>query len=296
MATGGHYITMLSADWSISTSHDPLPSSCHSKKMLWNPSIACIGATTPCIHTYKHSSHTHTHTPNTHTHMHTPHTLRHHTHTTHTHIHLTHSHTHHTHPTPSHTHLHFVLALLTRHIQLEVLRLLHCKPLLVHVLLQPSTHVHKIAALCGMCEWVCSVTCVVCGVCKCICVYYVCVCVCVYGMCGRKNCTQSLEWNADIVRQDWNGKWTELGDYQDVTGSGMEHEYHWSRRRAHLGGALTAGPPACSSATAPNYDDCSRIACQPYPLISPQLSNVLHVYETPANTLCVLMIYAMWLL
>jgi len=26
-------------DWSISTSHDPLPSSCHSEKMLWNPSI-----------------------------------------------------------------------------------------------------------------------------------------------------------------------------------------------------------------------------------------------------------------
>jgi len=38
MGTGGHYITMLTADWSISTSHDPLPSSCHSKKMLWNPS------------------------------------------------------------------------------------------------------------------------------------------------------------------------------------------------------------------------------------------------------------------
>ena len=32
---------MLPADWSISTSHahDPLPSSCHSEKMLWNPSI-----------------------------------------------------------------------------------------------------------------------------------------------------------------------------------------------------------------------------------------------------------------
>ena len=40
MGTGGHYITMLPADWSISTSHDPLPSSYHSKKMLWNPSIA----------------------------------------------------------------------------------------------------------------------------------------------------------------------------------------------------------------------------------------------------------------
>ena len=194
--------------------------------------------------------------------------------------------------------------------QWEGLRLLHCIPLLVHVLLQPSTHVHKIAALCGMCEWVCGVMCVVCDVCKYICVcimcvcvcvlMHVCVCVCVYDMCGRKNSTQSLEWNADIVRQDWNGKHTslrtELGDYQDVTGSGMAHEYHWSRRRTHLGGALTAGLPACSSATAPNYDDCSRIVCQPYPLTSPQLSNVLHVYETPANTLCVLMIYAMWLL
>ena len=40
MGTGGHYITMLPADWSKSTSHDPLPSSCHSEKMLWNPSIS----------------------------------------------------------------------------------------------------------------------------------------------------------------------------------------------------------------------------------------------------------------
>ena len=39
MGTRGHYITMLPADWSISTSHDPLSSSCHSEKMLWNPSI-----------------------------------------------------------------------------------------------------------------------------------------------------------------------------------------------------------------------------------------------------------------
>jgi len=39
MGTGGHYITMLPADCSISPSHDPLPSSCHSEKMLWNPSI-----------------------------------------------------------------------------------------------------------------------------------------------------------------------------------------------------------------------------------------------------------------
>jgi len=36
MGTGGHCITMLPADWSIFTSHDPLPSSFHSKKMLWN--------------------------------------------------------------------------------------------------------------------------------------------------------------------------------------------------------------------------------------------------------------------
>ena len=39
MGTGGHYITMLLAGWSISTSYDPLPSSCCSEKMLWNPSI-----------------------------------------------------------------------------------------------------------------------------------------------------------------------------------------------------------------------------------------------------------------
>jgi len=34
--------TMLPAGWSISTSHDPLPSSCLSKQMLWNPSIVLI--------------------------------------------------------------------------------------------------------------------------------------------------------------------------------------------------------------------------------------------------------------
>ena len=34
MGTGGHYITILPADWSISKSHDPLPSSSHSEKML----------------------------------------------------------------------------------------------------------------------------------------------------------------------------------------------------------------------------------------------------------------------
>jgi len=32
MGTGGHYITMLPADWSIPTSHDPLPSSCHNER------------------------------------------------------------------------------------------------------------------------------------------------------------------------------------------------------------------------------------------------------------------------
>ena len=40
METGGHYITMLPADWSICTSHDPLPSSCHSENMLRNSSIS----------------------------------------------------------------------------------------------------------------------------------------------------------------------------------------------------------------------------------------------------------------
>jgi len=43
MGTGGHYTTMLPADWSIYTSHDPLPSSYHSKRMLWNPSIGAHG-------------------------------------------------------------------------------------------------------------------------------------------------------------------------------------------------------------------------------------------------------------
>ena len=42
MGTGGHYITMQPADWSISKTYDPLPSSCHSEKMLWNPSIALM--------------------------------------------------------------------------------------------------------------------------------------------------------------------------------------------------------------------------------------------------------------
>ena len=32
MRTGGHYITMLPAHWLISTSQDPLPSSCHKWK------------------------------------------------------------------------------------------------------------------------------------------------------------------------------------------------------------------------------------------------------------------------
>jgi len=39
MGTGGHYITTLPADWPISMSQDPLPSSCHSEKILWNPFI-----------------------------------------------------------------------------------------------------------------------------------------------------------------------------------------------------------------------------------------------------------------
>jgi len=39
MGTGG---TALPADWSIFTSHDPLPSSCHSKKLLWNLSIQSL--------------------------------------------------------------------------------------------------------------------------------------------------------------------------------------------------------------------------------------------------------------
>jgi len=53
MGTGGHYITMLPADWSIFTSHayDPLPSSCHSKKMLWNPSIHCNSIRTHALTT-----------------------------------------------------------------------------------------------------------------------------------------------------------------------------------------------------------------------------------------------------
>jgi len=42
--TEGHYITMLPADWSISASHDPLPFSCQSEKMLWNLSILGIGS------------------------------------------------------------------------------------------------------------------------------------------------------------------------------------------------------------------------------------------------------------
>ena len=58
---------------------------------------------------------------------------------------------------------------------------------------------------------------------------------------------------------------------------------HWNGSRTHLGGAGTAGPPACSSGTAPNYDDCSHIACQPCPLTSPRLSNVRPVYETPVE-------------
>ena len=51
MGTGGHYIIMLPADWSISTSHVPLPSSCHSEKKLWNPSIVwwCVVFNSPSL-------------------------------------------------------------------------------------------------------------------------------------------------------------------------------------------------------------------------------------------------------
>ena len=52
IGTGGHYITMLPADWSISTSHDPLPSSCHSEKMLRNPSIHAGKYLTVYAHMY----------------------------------------------------------------------------------------------------------------------------------------------------------------------------------------------------------------------------------------------------
>jgi len=41
MGTGWHYITMLPADWSIFTSHDPLPSNCHSKKIPSIPPHCC---------------------------------------------------------------------------------------------------------------------------------------------------------------------------------------------------------------------------------------------------------------
>ena len=44
MGAGGHYITMLPADCSISTSHDTLSSVCHSEKMLWNPSLVNVGS------------------------------------------------------------------------------------------------------------------------------------------------------------------------------------------------------------------------------------------------------------
>jgi len=45
-ATGGHYITMLPADWLISTSHDSFALPFLWQKMLWNPSI-CV-----CIYIY----------------------------------------------------------------------------------------------------------------------------------------------------------------------------------------------------------------------------------------------------
>ena len=49
METGGHYITMLPADWSASTSHDPLTSNCHSEKMLRNPSDFIYRSRTSCL-------------------------------------------------------------------------------------------------------------------------------------------------------------------------------------------------------------------------------------------------------
>ena len=39
MGTGGHYITMLPADWLISTSHDPFALQLLWWKILWNPSL-----------------------------------------------------------------------------------------------------------------------------------------------------------------------------------------------------------------------------------------------------------------
>jgi len=44
-ATGGHYITMLLVDWSISTSHYPFALQFLWRKMLWNPSITKDHAT-----------------------------------------------------------------------------------------------------------------------------------------------------------------------------------------------------------------------------------------------------------
>ena len=41
-ATGGHYITMPPADWSISTSHDPFALQILRQKISWNLSIAAL--------------------------------------------------------------------------------------------------------------------------------------------------------------------------------------------------------------------------------------------------------------
>ena len=49
LGTGGHYIIMLPPDWSISTSHDPLPSS---EKMLWNPSICAYQHISGVLHVH----------------------------------------------------------------------------------------------------------------------------------------------------------------------------------------------------------------------------------------------------
>ena len=46
MGTGGHYITMLPADWSIPPSRDPLPSSCQVKRCFG----ICLYILTPPTH------------------------------------------------------------------------------------------------------------------------------------------------------------------------------------------------------------------------------------------------------
>ena len=49
MGTEMHYITMPRADWSISTSHGPLPSSCHSERCYGiHPYRICVYGT--CVY------------------------------------------------------------------------------------------------------------------------------------------------------------------------------------------------------------------------------------------------------